>query len=1072
MTATDYDREKAMPDVIDNQNAHMSDVLNLNLPMIHSLDIASGYFQVSGYRVVRDALEKAVADPSFLFRLMIGKDTIRTDIHTTFEEYSEHQATLEADLDNADLSQTGMSDVAGLITLLNRDNVQIRLGRSRFNHAKCYILGDKGVIVGSSNFTKSGLCTNDELNAGVYVTGTWRKVKDWYNMMWEDATEAKADLIHVLEQSKFGVPATPHEIYLKILFEKYRRILDTMEESDTATAKTLAKFQQHAVRIILQTIDEYGGAMLADSTGLGKTHIGMAVMRKMSAEGRKILLVAPAQIRDTVWKKKLREAQIYAERIGTEELGREDFNVFKYKKYDFVIIDESQNFRSKSAGRRQNLMKIMSLGKKKQVLLMSATPVNNSLMDLYYQVSIITGDRDDLFADIGIPDLYVYMKKASKRKLNDGLERIQLLLDAIMVRRTRTYIKEAYPDEKIDDKPITFPARDYKPIRYKMTDLFGDIYSDLNDTVKSLKMAPYGIEKYNTRLTDEERHKHTILASLQVVLLLKRFESSMVAVMKSIENKITLFQYFEKVLNQNRIISPKEFNKIILKRSARDVYDGTDDEKRDEFFMKQIRDLPLRDAAGYDIKLMKKEVRSDLILLRGYLDSLRSLPNTDKKAKAVVDMIRRDRALDIESRKVLIFTEYAETAKYIRRFLKDEFPGRKIALITGDVNKNKRAEIIREFSPRANTEEGDDIPDTETDMLVSTEVLSEGQNLQDCNYVINYDLPWNPMRIVQRIGRVDRLNSTHDTVHSRECFPEEDLDRLLKLTSNLTGKIEDVNDTVGMESDLLGQEATVRNFKTSDVGRIEGLAGGDAADIIDEMEHESDMTPKRTPINEINAYIRKAGISKMKAFPMGRRSGKVGEGQSIVLAYLQEKPRRRLHSVVYDCVSAKAEDIDNMEAIKLIWCTEDEKTYLSMDADGNAESFAQLLRADTAARSTIEQKGSTDSKIAQEIRSRPNKAEKIIEKIPEILVNEVDRGGLTEEAAQAVDHILKSADLRQWVDDLEDLEDDYNATHDIKSLILQLKKIGDNIGAGDDKADGSDEAPGPLVLVGAMFITG
>ena len=906
MAATQYDREKAMPDVIDNQEAHMADVLNLNLPVIDSLDIASGYFAVSGYRAVRHALENAVADTSFLFRLMIGKDTIRTDGYDTFEEYGEHQATLETDLGQAGLDHAGMRDVAGLIALLNLDNVQVRLGRSRFNHAKCYILGDKGVIIGSSNFTGPGLSTNNELNAGVYGALAWRKVKDWYDRMWEGATDAKANLIQVLEQSKFGVPATPHEIFLKILFEKYRSILDTMDKSDPATAKTLAKFQQHAVRTILQTIDEYGGAMLADSTGLGKTHIGMAVMRKKAAEGKRILLVAPAQVWDTVWKDRLEDAQISVKPIGNEKLSRQDFDVFKYRKYDFIIIDESQNFRSGSAGRRQNLMKIVSLGKTKQILLMSATPVNNSLMDLYYQVSIITGGRDDAFADIGIPDLHAYMKKAAKRKLNDGLERIQLILDAIMIRRTRTYIKEAYPDEKIGDRPITFPKRDYKPIRYKMTDLFGDIYSDMSDTVKSLKMTPYGIEKYNKSLTDEERRKHAILASLQVVLLLKRFESSMAAAMISIENKIVLFEHFEKVLKQDKLISSKQFGKIMLKWNAQDVTDDVDDTKRDEFFMNEIRSLPLQDAAGYDIELMKMEVKSDLKLLRDYLDSLKKLPKIDKKAEAVAEMIQRDHALETESRKVLIFTEYTATAKYVRDFLKTKFPDKRIEMITGDVQKG-RAEIIRRFSPRSNTEEEDaPLPDTETDILVSTEVLAEGQNLQDCNYVVNYDLPWNPMRIVQRIGRVDRLNSVYDTVHSRECFPEEDLDKLLRLTSNLTGKIEDVNETVGMESDLLGQEATVRNFKTSDVGRIEGLAGGDADDIIDEMDHESDMTPKRTPINEINRYIRKAGMAKMKAFPMGRRSGKAGEGPSIVLAYLQKTPKRRIHVTALVCEDRSA----------------------------------------------------------------------------------------------------------------------------------------------------------------------
>ena len=155
----------------------------------------------------------------------------------------------------------------------------------------------------------------------------------------------------------------------------------------------------------------------------------------------------------------------------------------------------------------------------------------------------------------------------------------------------------------------------------------------------------------------------------------------------------------------------------------------------------------------------------------------------------------------------------------------------------------------------------------------------------------------------------------------------------------------------------------------------------------------------------------------------------------------------------------------------MMWCSDDEETYLPMDADGNAESFGQLLKADAAAREAIDQKNSADFRIAQEMRSRPKKAEKTIEHIRGILVNEMDGGGLTQEEAEAADHILGSADLRQWVEHLEDLLDSYDANHDVRSLVSQLKKIGDSIGAGDNGPGGADEEPGPLVLVGAMFIT-
>ena len=1078
MMDDEIDKAKLEPDVIDNRAAVMAEVLAMNLNRIRFLDVSSGYFDVGGYGLVRKSLERAATNSSFEFRLMIGRDAIRPPTFDTFEEYRKHAGLLpesvKAGLDAEDLDGASMDDVAGLIAFLRRGNVQVRRGGARFNHAKCYILGDVGAIVGSSNFTRAGLATNNELNTGAYSTETWKKIRKWYKDMWDEADDAKDDMLQVLEQSKFGLPAEPYDIYLKMLFEKYKRILTAMATDTTAT-KTLAKFQRDAVSTLQQIIAERGGAMLADSTGLGKTHIGIEVMRQKMAEGKKVLLIAPAQVRDTVWTDKLDEAQINARMIGTEELGRKNFDVFRYKRYDFIIIDESQNFRSGTTGRRKNLMKIVSLGKRKQILLMSATPINNSLMDLYYQISIITGGRNDYFTDIGIPDLYEYLRKAANRKLDDGLEKIQLLLETIMVRRTRTFIREVYPNEKINDRPITFPERDYRPINYGMTDLFGNVYEDLFNTIRSLNMVPYGIDRYNDSLTDEERQKHAVLAHLQVILLLKRFESSVKAVMISIENKIALFEYFDSVLKTNRIVSPKQLNKIMLKWNTQNMEgDGDDDELRDEFFMNEIRDIPVLSAGRYDVESMKRDIGSDLKHLRRYRDSLKNMPKFDKKAEAVADMILRDGALEKEGRKVLVFTEYTATAVYVRDFLEDKFDDKNVSLITGSVKKSRRPQIIREFSPKANTAEDEDRPKQETDILVSTEVLSEGQNLQDCNYVVNYDLPWNPMRIVQRIGRVDRLTSTHGTVHSRECFPDTKLDDLLKLVGKLMDKIGHINDAIGLDEDLLGQEASPKNFGETTAGRIRALAGGvDSGKVAEGMERESDLMPARTPINEIIQHIKKAGIMKMEEFSMGRRSGKTGEGRKVVLAYLRETAgKRRFYSVVFDYATGKAKIVDDMEAIVLARCGEDTPTHLPMDVDGHGVSFRHLVEIDGIAREAIAMRNSSDIRIANDLKSKPKRNEKTIDKIRDIIDNEVIGGNLPVADGKDAYNILKSTDLWHWNDDMESLLDDYENRRDVRSLVGELRRIRDSIGMDADDALDVEEDTGSLVLVGALFITG
>ena len=1081
--STPFDKRVAEPDVIDNREVVMADVLNLNLKRIDSLDVSSGYFDVNGFGLVQKALAEAAGRDPFSFRLLLGEDAIKSPSFETFEEYrrawsdTKEPSPLSLSLGELRLDAPSMDYVSSLIALLRQENVQVRRSAQRFNHAKCYILGQEGAIVGSSNFTQAGLTRNDELNTGVYNTATWEKIRAWYERLWERAQDAKADMLQVLEQSKFGVPPNPYEIYLKMLFEKYKMALMAMAEKDVATTKSLAKFQRDAATTLLQIISEYGGAVLADSTGLGKTHIGLEVIRrKMLTEDRRTLLVAPAQVRDTVWIAKLKEARIQVDMVGMEELGRKDFRVDRYKRCDFVVIDESQNFRSGTANRRHNLMKIISLGKRKQVLLLSATPINNSIMDLYYQLSIITGGRDYYFRSIGIPDLYRYLRKAANHKLHTGLEKIQQLLDAVMVRRTRTFIKEAYPQGELDGRPIKFPQREYKPIRYGITELFGDVYDDLLTTINSLSMVPYGIERYNRKSTESDRKKHRVLAHLQVILLLKRFESSAKAVSVSIDNKIALFKYFGTILRRGKIISPRHLGRIMIQWNMQSM-DGDsldDDEARDEFFMREVEKLPIQDAADYDTRQMIRDIDSDLEHLSRYKRELERILPVDKKIDAVVEMILRDRALEQESNKVLIFTEYTATATYIRDKLKAKFPDKRVLLITGGVKKRTRQEIIKAFAPNSNLEEGEEAPE-KADILVSTEVLAEGQNLQDCNYVINYDLPWNPMRIVQRIGRIDRLTSKFDIVRSRECFPDKELDKLLHLVGSLMSKISDINDTVGLDADLLGQEATPKQFNNTTVQQIRAFAGGDDVDrVAGDLERESDLMPAHSPINEINQYIRHAGIAQMEEFPMGRRSGKRGEGQKAILGYLQERPRRKFYSVLFDYATRKAKVIDDMEAINLARCSEETPTHLPMDDSSHRSSFEQLLQIDAAARDAIELRNRSDLRVADELRVKNRKQyEQIIDQIKEIVIGTVLKGEITMEDGGRAVAILESADLHAWKKDVELLLEDYKSSLDAGRLVSRLKQMGESIGVEEaPRNDDISEEAGELVLVGAVFITG
>ena len=1095
--------ERVRADIIDNMKSGitMQRILSSNIPFVRQLDISTGYFDVGGYGLLRSALEESAKDGSFSMRLLLGKDAI-VPTEGSFEKYAEKYRASDEDpghsmktsLDGSGLTADSMDDTASLIALLKRPNVQVRMGASRFNHSKCYILGNDSVLIGSSNFTRGGLVGNYELNAGLYQPGVAEKTRDWFEGMWETARDVKEELIRVLSRSKFGTPPEPHEVYMKILFEKFRPMLGSLD-AKAKGGMPLARFQQDAVRTALFIMSNFGGVIIADATGLGKTNMGMEILRqKVLSEGKKALLIAPAQVLRGMWEMKLEDVDVKVRKKLTAEYLSGDAvleRIQQYRDIDLVIVDESQNFRSSGADRRKNLMKLLSVGKRKQVVLLSATPINNSLMDLYYQLSLVTGGNDSYFyRTVGIPNLKSHLRDAaSSEGLQRGLEKIQQLLDTVMVRRTRSYIKEVYRDDTINGSAIRFPQHEYRPIRYSLSSIFGNIFQRVLDDMDALTMAPYGIDQYNTDLSQKVRDEHKVRARLQTILLLKRFESSVEAVRVSLENKIRLYRYISNVLDSGRILRVRDFNRIMAKWNASDGADDSehvvesDGQEEAEFFISELEKVEKESASGrYDLGLLKKDMDHDLKILNGLLEEVKGM-TVDTKMDAVLATILREKALSTESGKVLIFTEYKTTARYITKVLKERL-GRKtvhnanICCITGNTKQETRKEYVEGFAPKANLPDGEVLRKDEIDILVSTEVLSEGQNLQDCNYVINYDLPWNPMRIVQRTGRIDRLTSPYEVIHSRACYPDRELNKLLNLMAKLLHKIDTVNRAMGLDAELLGEEPTPRQFNGSIVPRIKALVSGgpEARDAIEKIERESDMMPLMTPVNELVRHIKDRGIEAMKEFPMGRRSGKRGDSQKAVLAYLQEKPERRVYFVVYDYSTMRAVvPDDDSEAIGLAMCCAAESKHLPMDGADNRESFNQLLKIDEVARKTIRGKNSSVRLLVKKAMSdRKRRHDKNVQEINKIIIAGIRSGQITKDDGEAAMNIVRSHSIRPWEDDISSLLAEYKRSNDAPALAAAIRQKGLWLGVVEERewerpAESDQESD--LRLVGAMFVT-
>ena len=539
--------------------------------------------------------------------------------------------------------------VDDLISFLKLKQVQIRTNDNKFNHSKCYIFDVLGAV-GSSNLTGAGLAGNVELNAVLYQPSARRELQEWFEKRWNEASDAKQELIKTLEVSKFGYPLEPYKMYMKILYEYYRQRFEDLESAKD-TRIELTEFQRDAVVSALKIMDKYGGVIISDSTGLGKTHIGLSLLRELASGPRKkVLLIAPRQVVDAIWEARLIEESIKTTNVSLESTGTDSFDPTDYLNYPVILIDESHNYRTASTKRYNNIMKVLSGGNRKTVILLTATPVNNSLMDLYNELNLITSGEDSHFAESGIPDLRSYFIRADRKQLASGIDGIVKILDEVMIRCTRNFIKETYPEATLNDVKIRFPERLLRKVEYSLTNVFGTcLYRQIIETIDSLHLVPYRTPSYRFTIEEKEKQEVEHRASLQKYGLLKRFESSVEAVRKSVTRLLLFYQIFEKTLEHEKIINSKIFQEFLSE------YLQNDDEVDDyEFldFVKRLSETELQSAKEFDVKRMRRELKDDIRLLSPLKSNLEQIqPWTDAKSTNLKLCLRKIKSLKLEERK-------------------------------------------------------------------------------------------------------------------------------------------------------------------------------------------------------------------------------------------------------------------------------------------------------------------------------------------------------------------------------------------------------------------------------------
>jgi hypothetical protein len=731
------------------------------------------------------------------------------------------------------------------------------------------------VVLGSFAFSTDGLglTPGNPLNL-IQASETQEEsqlLSQWFDMQWAGLQgqpgirAAFAESLHALT-----APRDPFTIYTLILHHLFRTSADELDEErvvksatgirNTLVWKKLFKFQRDGVVGAIDKLNRFGGCIIADSVGLGKTFEALAIIKYHELRNDRVLVLCPKRLRDnwTLYKANDRRNILTADRFNYDVLnhtdlsrdngtsGDIDLSHVNWGNYDLVVIDESHNFRNKTThktkeSRYDRLMrKIIREGVKTRVLMLSATPVNNRLADLRNQIAFVTEGNDTALLEHGIPSIEATTQLAQKqfnRWLNlDESEKIpaQLvemlgfdyftLLDHLTIARSRRHIEKYYGLSETGRFPDRLPPINIKPD----VDSAGQFRSirDINQEIRRLNLASYAPlryvlphkqaaydAKYSTQIRGGEGFFRQVDREESLIHLLR------VNVLKRMESAVSSFA-------------------LTVQRQLRDVEDtlARIEAHAEEIEELDITDVDIEDPAfesllvGRKVKVLLGDVdlirwKQDLIEDRNRLATLHAAAREvnaarDAKLTALKEVIasKNRNPINPGNRKVIVFTAFADTAVYLYEQLAPWVKttlGMETALITG-TGRNQAtlpglrkdlASILTAFSPRSKERPEDLAGEGELDLLIATDCISEGQNLQDCDWLINYDIHWNPVRIIQRFGRIDRIGSPNQRIQLVNFWPNMELEEYINLEQRVSGRMVLLDVSATGEENLIEQQS-------------------------------------------------------------------------------------------------------------------------------------------------------------------------------------------------------------------------------------------------------------------------
>lgn len=790
-------------------------------------DVLVGFFYTSGFYALYKSLEKTEK-----IRILIGISTSKQTfdlirqsqppVQGTFEfSHAETKEkfsyTVASEMENSEDSSNVEEGVSKFIEWLQNGKLEIRAYPSQNIHAKLYIMtfveGDKDVgrvITGSSNFTQAGLIDNLEFNVELKDRSDYEFALSKFNELWENAVDVKDKYIETIQKRTWlNNSITPYELYLKFLYEYFKEKINI--DKDEIEKKYLPEgfmdlaYQNEAVKDAKNKLDEYGGVFLSDVVGLGKTYISAMLAGQL--DGRHLVIAPPAMVDENnpgSWRNVFRDFGVLAK---FESLGKLDHLVEQgTEKYKNIFIDEAHHFRTETNITYENLAKIC---RGKRVVLVTATPLNNSPKDILSQIKLFQKARKSTIPNLSnlegfFNSLDKKVKGLDRQKDYDNYIKVvkenageirERVIKYLMVRRTRNEILK-YFGKDLKKQGLRFPeVADPEPLFYQLDQNEDRVFNEtIYLTTLKFSYARYAPMLYLKQgLSQPEELAQKNMRRFMKTLLVKRLESSFHAFRNTLGRFIKSYEQFLGEFDKGNVyVSKKYANKIFefLENDDDEAIQKLIDEDKAERY----------DASDFE-PAFRIDLHNDLDVLR-QAEKLWSSVNRDPKLLTFIGLLKTNKIL--KDSKLVIFSESKETVDYLEGHINRLFPNKVLAFSGGSVAAI-REKVIANFDARAKS------PRDDYRILISTEVLSEGVNLHRSNVVINYDIPWNPTRMMQRVGRVNRVDTTFDTIYTFSFFPTVQSNDQIKLKEAAEYKIQAFIEMLGADARLLTEGEEIKS---------------------------------------------------------------------------------------------------------------------------------------------------------------------------------------------------------------------------------------------------------------------